>query len=235
MNGDPTIPESFGYGFGFLGDVLFRWVPGMIATVIGATDPSVGTTTITLGDIARPVRPGEFTGLFERTAAPGAYDTFTEGWYTFVLISIAVSLVFLAVSAYCAIRIYILRRQEAAAFRAAQTPVAAEDVPKTQLRWARILDQARSDAEHDWRLAILEADILLNELLDVQGFKGETMADKMKQADRANFNTIDLAWEAHKVRNRVAHEGSAHTLTAREARRVIGLYAQVFKEFGYIP
>ena len=112
--------------------------------------------------------------------------------------------------------------------------MAAKDVSKTQLRWAKILEHARSDNEHDWRVAILEADILLNELLDIQGYKGETMADKMKQVDRAHFNTIDLAWEAHKVRNRVAHEGSAHALTSREARRVIGLYTEVLKEFGYV-
>ena len=82
-----------------------------------------------------------------------------------------------------------------------------------------------------WRLAILEADIMLNELLDLQGYKGETMADKMKQADRANFNTIDAAWEAHKVRNRIAHEGEGHEISAREARRVIDLYERVLKEF----
>jgi hypothetical protein len=59
------------------------------------------------------------------------------------------------------------------------------------------------------------------------------MADKMRQVDRADFRTIDLAWEAHKVRNRIAHEGSAHSLSAREARRVIDLYDAIFKEHGY--
>lgn len=234
MNGDPTVGESFGYGFTFLGDVLFKWIPGMVATVVGTADPSVGTTTLQLGQLARPLHPGEFSGLFDRVSAPGAYDSLTQGWYMFVLLSIAISIPFLAISAYCGIRIFFLRRQEREMFRAAQKPVASKDIPKTHLRWGRILEQSRSDAEHDWRLAILEADILLNELLDMQGYKGETMADKMKQVDRANFNTIDLAWEAHKVRNRVAHEGSAHTLSSREARRVIGLYAEVLKEFGYI-
>ena len=75
---------------------------------------------------------------------------------------------------------------------------------------------------------------MLNELLDLQGYKGETIADKMKQVDRAKFNSIDAAWEAHKIRNRVAHEGTTADLDAREARRVIGLYERVFKEFHYI-
>ncbi len=234
MQPDPTIPDSFGYGLDFLGEILFKWIPGMVATVAGTADPSVGTTTLDLGELAQPVYPGGFSDLLQRVSSDGAYDMLVQGWSVFVLISLLLSLPFLMVSVYCLVRVMLLRRKEEAAFRAVQRPVEAKDVSKTQLRWAKILEHSRSDAEHDWRIAILEADILLNELLDVQGYKGETMADKMKQVDRANFNTIDLAWEAHKIRNRIAHDGSAHTLTSREARRVIGLYTEVLKEFGYV-
>ncbi|HWO07326.1 MAG TPA: hypothetical protein VNM40_01945 [Candidatus Paceibacterota bacterium] len=135
---------------------------------------------------------------------------------------------------YCALRIWQIRQAEWAGFRKAQRTVAAEDVPATQLRWNRVLEHANSDDEHKWRLAILEADIMLNELLDLQGYKGETMAEKMKQVDRANFNSIDDAWEAHKVRNRVAHEGVEYHISEREKNKVINLYARVFHEFGFI-
>jgi hypothetical protein len=80
----------------------------------------------------------------------------------------------------------------------------------------------------------LEADIMLNELLDLQAYRGETMADKMKQVERGDWKTIDLAWEAHKMRNAIAHQGSMQRLSEREARRVIGLYEQVFKEFKFV-
>jgi hypothetical protein len=110
-------------------------------------------------------------------------------------------------------------------------PVAAHDVSRIQLRWNGIVEEANSDDERKWRLAILEADIMLNELLDVQGYRGETMADKMKKVDRGSFRSIDAAWEAHRVRNQIAHQGSAHLLSGREARHVIGLYEEVFREF----
>lgn len=119
-------------------------------------------------------------------------------------------------------------------FYAAAHPVKKQDVPRTQLRWNRIVEQAYSDDEQKWRLAILEADIMLNELLDLKGYSGDTMADKMKQIDRADFNAIDDAWEAHKVRNAIAHKGSAHQLNDRETRRIIGLYEKVFREFKII-
>jgi hypothetical protein len=132
------------------------------------------------------------------------------------------------------LRIVQIRRREYAAVRAAQRTVVSEDIPKTQLRWARVMEQASDSRPEGWRLAVLEADIMLNELLDIQGYRGEKMADKMKQVDRAQFNSIDAAWEAHKIRNRIAHEGVSHELSSREARRVIGLYERVFREFRYI-
>ena len=46
----------------------------------------------------------------------------------------------------------------------------------------------------------------------------------------ASFKTIELAWDAHKMRNRIAHEGSDFVLTEREAKRVFVLYESVFRE-----
>lgn len=144
------------------------------------------------------------------------------------------SLVMLVGILYCAIRIMQIRRIEHANFHKHAHTVEAEDIPRTRLRWNRVMEHAGSDDEHKWRLAILEADIMLNELLDVQGYKGETMGEKMKQVSRGDFNSIDDAWEAHKMRNRVAHEGSNITLTERDKNRIIGQYSRVFNEFGFI-
>jgi len=101
-------------------------------------------------------------------------------------------------------------------------------------KWERVLKHIESHNESDWKLAILEADIMLDELLEKSGYRGETMGDKLKQVDKSDFNTIDMAWDAHKIRNMIAHEGADYKLNAREAQRVMKLYEQVFKEFKYI-
>jgi hypothetical protein len=101
-------------------------------------------------------------------------------------------------------------------------------------KWERVMDHVNSPNESDWKLAILEADIMLDELLNKQGYQGSTMGEKLKQVDRSDFTTIDLAWEGHKVRNMVAHEGSEYLIPQREAERIIKLYESVFREFKYI-
>lgn len=101
-------------------------------------------------------------------------------------------------------------------------------------RWKMILEHVESEHPSDWRLAIIEADIMLAELLDILQLHGDTMGDKLKAVEKSDFLTIDEAWEAHKIRNRLAHEGSEFLINQREARRVIGLYQKVFEEFEMI-
>lgn len=101
-------------------------------------------------------------------------------------------------------------------------------------KWEKVLMHANSSNQSDWRLAIIEADILLDELLDVQGYRGDTMGDKLKSIEKSDFSTLDEAWEAHKIRNLIAHEGSDFMLNERETRRIIGLYKKIFNEFKFI-
>lgn len=101
-------------------------------------------------------------------------------------------------------------------------------------RWEHVLSLMTSATPSDWRQAIMEADIILGELLDHFSIPGETIGEKLKVVDRGTFTTLDLAWEAHRVRNEVAHGGSTFELSEREARRTVDLFRQVFEEFGYI-
>lgn len=101
-------------------------------------------------------------------------------------------------------------------------------------RWKRILAHLNSQNQNDWKFAILEADIMLSDMLTVQQYEGETVAEKLKRVEPSDFQTLEAAWEAHKIRNIIAHEGADFAITDREARRVIDLYRSVFEEFHII-
>lgn len=190
---------------------------------------------ISPAEIIKATEQPEWVAIASREIPTGwTMETALLLWGPLYPLAIGLALALLVGIAYCTIRIMQIRRAEHENFHKHAHSVHHEDVPRTRLRWNRIIEHAHTDDEHQWRLAILEADILLNELLDVLGYKGETMAEKMKQVNRANFNAIDDAWEAHKVRNRVAHEGSESPLSEREKNHVISQYARVFKEFGFI-
>ena len=105
---------------------------------------------------------------------------------------------------------------------------------KATAKWQKVLAHANSTNPSEWRLSILEADVLLEELLDSMHFVGTSLGEKLKGADPASFKTLQAAWEAHKIRNAIAHEGADFLVNQREAKRVIGLFEQVFNEFDFV-
>jgi len=230
----PTLGETLAQVFWFLGEVAFKWGPATVATVIGAggTPDSASITSLTA--IRSPVAVPEAIQYLQTASAPGVWDDLFYHWSVFVAISLFVSLLLIALVIYCVIRIQQIRYHERRAFAAYAKGPSIEHAPRAHVRWQRILDQLQEGSDQSIRLAVLEADIMLNELLDTLGYKGETMADKMKQVARADFHTIDIAWDAHTYRNRVAHESAATPLDKHEAERVIGLYQRVFREFRFI-
>ncbi len=98
---------------------------------------------------------------------------------------------------------------------------------ETHPRWAIIEGYMSSTSEALWRIGVLEADTMLEEVLKEKGYQGESVGDMLKTA---SFKTVRLAWDAHMVRNQIAHQGSNYVLTEREAKRVYTLYEAVFKE-----
>ena len=101
-------------------------------------------------------------------------------------------------------------------------------------KWEQVLKYMNSGSASDWRLAIIEADVMLDELLRTLGYLGESVGEMLKSVDKNDFLTLDEAWEAHKVRNTIAHTGGEFQLNERETKRVIALFEKVFKEFEII-
>lgn len=110
-------------------------------------------------------------------------------------------------------------------------PVDEKPVNKS---WQKILELSLSQNESDWRLAIIEGDIMLANLLENLGIPGDGVGEKLKNVNPADFRTVNNAWEAHKVRNNIAHEGGDYLLNQREVNRVVELYKTVFEEFKVI-
>lgn len=101
-------------------------------------------------------------------------------------------------------------------------------------KWIQIEKNMQSHNMSEWRVAILEADILLYEMLSQMGYDGNSIGEMLKNVDKANFVTLDDAWRAHRIRNIIAHEGANYELSKDEAERTIRLYKRVFDEFYFV-
>ncbi len=165
---------------------------------------------------------------------PHGVLVFIEDLYIFGMV---LSLFFIVLIVYSLIR---LRQVEHEGFHIKEvheqethSKVVPAEAPQDD-RWQGIMTLAYGSSEGDWRRAILEADIMLFDLLREQGYQGDTVADQLKGANPIQMTTLDLAWRAHKMRNDVAHQGENLHLTERDVRATIDYYKRVFEEFGVV-
>jgi hypothetical protein len=101
-------------------------------------------------------------------------------------------------------------------------------------RWHYILTLIESPNDSDWRVAIIEADSMMEEVLKEKGLSGETVSELLEGAKESGYMHIQDAWDAHLVRNQIAHDGSDFPLSQVEGRRVIKMFQNFFEELRII-
>ncbi len=116
-------------------------------------------------------------------------------------------------------------------------PIDVEEIEAKEkmVQWQVVLNHANAENPAEWKLAILEADNMLDEILESEGYRGDSIGEKLKAMDPTDLLSYSDAWEAHKVRNQIAHEGAATMdFSKKTARDTIGKFEKVFRELGYI-
>lgn len=156
------------------------------------------------------------------------------GWlHILSWVGILLALLFLIL--LVSVRLRLARVEEAGWAQREEAEIHATGKPIVKNpRWTHVLTLVNSSHASDWRSAILEADIMLFAMLNEKGFAGESVGEQLRSASPSHFTSLDLAWDAHRVRNEIAHAGEAYPLTEREAQATIDLYRRVFEEFDYI-
>lgn len=176
---------------------------------------------------------------------PGSGSQVFQGLKTFATILV---IILITIILYCLVRIYELKQEDkpkkvkavvGEKVNTENTTVVGDKFVDTASQkvnetWNAIRAKLLSDNPSDWRLAIIEADIYLDKVLDQKGFYGDTLGDKLKQITPEKLPSIQAAWEAHKVRNRIAHDGADYVLTQPEARRTLSYFEITFRDLEVI-
>ncbi len=102
-------------------------------------------------------------------------------------------------------------------------------VKKTFKQWLKITKRLETGREADYKLALIEVDSLLDEILNKIGYKGESLGEKLKQLDPNTLPNLEQVWQAHKVRNNVVHDPD-YSLTLEKAKNVMEIYEQALRD-----
>ncbi|MFA6536873.1 MAG: hypothetical protein WCT18_00565 [Patescibacteria group bacterium] len=95
-------------------------------------------------------------------------------------------------------------------------------------RWQKIEELLNLKHEMNCKLAVIEADKILEDVLKSMYFSGETMAERLKVAGY-KFPKLRHVWWAHKVRNMCVHD-LRYVLKFSEAKKVISLFKDALEE-----
>ena len=104
------------------------------------------------------------------------------------------------------------------------------DKDKIQAMWANVEMLMSDDSEASWMKAVFEADKALEYTLSARGITGSNLADRLKSG-KTLFSNVQSAWDAHKLRNRLAHEMDVR-LARHEAERAIQLFKDSLRQLG---
>lgn len=77
---------------------------------------------------------------------------------------------------------------------------------KLKKQWAQVENQLEKESLDKSKMALIKADSILDNVLKKAGFAGETLAGRLKQFDKGELSNLDQVWQAHKLRNQIAHE-----------------------------
>ncbi|MFH1820438.1 MAG: hypothetical protein ABH805_00745 [Candidatus Nealsonbacteria bacterium] len=93
--------------------------------------------------------------------------------------------------------------------------------------WNKILKRLESGSEQEYKLAIIEADSMLDVSLKRMGYAGQALDERLNLITRNTLPNVEEVKEAHKVRNLIAHDPS-YRLTVEEAKMHIKAFEQAF-------
>jgi hypothetical protein len=103
------------------------------------------------------------------------------------------------------------------------------EAKKAFKKWIKIKQRLWSDKEDEYKLAIIEADSLLGDVLEKMGYKGETMTEKLKQIDSIILNNIEQLKEIRKIRNNIVYDPD-YKVSLELAKKVLAVYEKSFQE-----
>jgi len=106
----------------------------------------------------------------------------------------------------------------------ADMPVAHKKTITKQ--WQTVEGHLSSHLENDWKIALLEADRIVSQVLDIAGLKGENFREKVENAHENQIEQKEELLRAHEVRNAIIRDHD-YILSSEQAQETV----EIFKTF----
>lgn len=160
-------------------------------------------------------------------------ETLLAAFAILKFIALAATIFFLAHIAYMIIKIGEVKGSVSLYAEAFSKKKVSVQKEMFVVAWNTIVQRMATMREAEYKLAIIEADKLFDELLKSMGYKGKDMGERLQQVTPDQLSNISAIWRSHKVRNFISHDTKYH-LTFSEAQQAVKNYEDAFVELGVL-
>ncbi len=96
--------------------------------------------------------------------------------------------------------------------------------------WTKITRRLESENESEYKVAIIEADNLIDNLVKRLGYKGDNFLMRLDNIPSGQIEHVEELKKAHEIRNRIIHD-ETFVITKEEAKEVLGTYEKFLHYF----
>lgn len=116
-------------------------------------------------------------------------------------------------------------------FMGAGIPVSSKN--KMLKRWESVLERMRSGNISQYKVAIIEADNIANEILALVGYKGNNLAEKLVTANPDQLPNIEELKKSHEIRNLIVHEKD-YPVDEESAKEAVKAYEKLLHDLEFV-
>ncbi len=102
---------------------------------------------------------------------------------------------------------------------------------KMEKVWRKIVARLDSGLESEYKLALIEGDNMLNDVLKEMAFSGESLGERLEKVTLSTLPNLPEVKQAHQVRNSIIHDPN-YKLSADEAKKALLAFEKAFVDLG---
>ena len=166
----------------------------------------------------------DLKSLFDLIVSP----QLQEKLFVVKVIFIIISIIFFAMVVYYALNTSYLRHlfiqdlEDASSWR---------DYGRSKIfkKWRKIKERLKKDNEAEYKLALIEADKMLNDVLKKMGYGEESLVEKLKRLSSSDVSNLEELLRANEICQDVIRDPD-YKLTKEKAEEVINIFEKSFKD-----
>lgn len=101
---------------------------------------------------------------------------------------------------------------------------------KLRKKWDKVKEKLEIENESAWKVAIIEADNLIDDLIKRMGFRGENLSERLEGINPGQIENIEELRTAHEMRNRIIHDED-FKIDKKTAKQILGYYENFLTYF----